>query len=86
MNWVAEVFRPHAAVKFCVENVASMDEEARKEISSYLDVQPDPSDTLPFNRPRLAWCSEVLYQMDELSLWTEGDYVWAHVQDGTVSG
>lgn len=59
-----------------------MDETARREISDTLGVQPvklDPADALPFNRPRLAWCSEVLYEMDEISLWTERDYVRAYV-------
>ena len=87
LQWVQEVFAGHAAVRFCIENVASMDEAARKEISSHLDVQPvklDPSDTLPFNRPRLAWCSETLYEMEELSLWTEGDYIRAYVENGSV--
>ena len=87
LRWVQEVFGLHAKVRFCIENVASMDEEARREISHHLDVQPvklDPSDTLPFNRPRLAWCSETLYEMEELSLWTEGDYVRAYVEAGEV--
>jgi len=87
IGWLKEVFLPTAKVKFCVENVASMDEAARKEISSHLDVQPvkfDPSDTLPYNRPRLAWCSEEIFEMEELSLWTEGDYVRAYVETGFI--
>ena len=84
---VQSCFGSFATVKFCVENVASMDEGARREISSCLEVQPvklDPADTLPFNRPRLAWCSEELFAMEELSLWTEGDYVRAYVENGFV--
>ena len=87
LGWVQEAFS-HCHVRFCIENVASMDEGARREISHYLDVQPvklDPSDTLPFNRPRLAWCSEPLYEMENLSLYTEGDYVRAYVLEGEVS-
>eukprot|EP00435_Cladocopium_sp_Y103_P016983 s2158_g4.t1 len=87
LQWLKQVFEPTARVKFCIENVASMDEEARREISSQLDVQPvklDPADTLPYNRPRLAWCSEELYEMEELSLWTEKDYIRAYVQAGSV--
>ena len=64
-----------------------MDEEARREISYYLDVQPikvDPADTLPFSRPQLAWCFEVLYEMDELTLTSEADYVRATVCAGQV--
>eukprot|EP00435_Cladocopium_sp_Y103_P045333 s2195_g13.t1 len=84
---VQRAFSGHARVKFCIENVASMDEAARREISEYLEVQPvklDPADTLPFNRPRLAWCSEELFAMEELTLWTEADYVRAYVTNGFV--
>eukprot|EP00435_Cladocopium_sp_Y103_P000532 s2010_g1.t1 len=84
---VQKAFQGTARVKFVVENVASMDEDARQEISSYLEVQPvklDPCDTLPFNRPRLAWCSEELVASEELSLWQEKDYVRAYVMDGYV--
>ena len=87
ITWIQQAFGGHATVKFCIENVASMDESARREISSTLEVQPvklDPSDTLPFNRPRLAWCSEELFAMEEISLWTEGDYVRAYVNNGFI--
>ena len=88
IGWVQQAFSGFARVKFCVENVASMDEAARREISSHLEVQPvklDPADTLPYNRPRLAWCSEELVAMEELALWTEGDYVRAYVTQGQVT-
>ena len=87
ISWVQEVFRGFAKVKFCIENVASMDESARQEISSQLDVQAvklDPADTLPFNRPRLAWCSETLFSMDGLQLVEERDYVRAYVTEGHI--
>lgn len=80
LNWVQSVFGTFAVVKFCVENVASMDEAARQEISAHLQVRPiklDPADTLPFSRPRLPWCSEELYAMDGLEPWEEADYVRA---------
>ena len=88
LDWIQQVFTPHAEVKFCIENVASMDEDARREISYYVDVQPiklDPADTLPFSRPRLAWCSQDLYAMDELVLVPEADYVRAYVTEGEVA-
>ena len=87
IGWFQDAFAGHARVKFCVENVASMDESACQEISRTLEVQPvklDPADTLPFNRPRLAWCSEEIFAMEELSLWLEGDYVRAKVTAGTI--
>ena len=80
LQWVQQVFSSFATVRFCIENVASMDADARQEISYHLDVQPiklDPSDILPFSRPRLAWCSEPLYPMEGLELSIEGDYVRA---------
>ena len=87
LGWVYELFQPFAAVKFCVENVSSMDESARRTISEQLDVQPvklDPSDNLPFNRPRLAWCSETLHPMEGLELWQESDYIRAWVTTSPV--
>ena len=63
IKWVEEVFSPTAAVEFVVENVLSMDAEAREEISQQLGVEPlalCPSDVLPYNRPRLAWVSSAI--------------------------
>ena len=82
LGWIQDTFSSFCKVKFCVENVASMDEEARQQISAELDVAPvklDPADSLPYSRPRLAWISEEIYEMEGLSLWTEGDYVRAYV-------
>ena len=87
LGWIREVFGVTARVKCCIENVASMDEAARREISAELDIQPiklDPADTLPYGRPRLAWCSEELYAMEDLTLWQEGDYIRAYVHAGTL--
>ena len=87
LQWIHEVFSPFATVRFLVENVASMDESARREISAVLDVQPvklDPADCLPFNRPRLAWCSAPLYAMEGLELHQESDYVRAFVTTDPV--
>ena len=83
ITWLQEVFGSFARVKFCVENVSSMDEAARAEISEALGIQPvklDPSDSLPFNRPRLAWCSVPLYEMEGLTLAPERDYIRAWVE------
>lgn len=88
LNWIQQIFEPYCRVKFCVENVASMDDQARKQISYELGVRPiklDPADSLPFNRPRLAWTSEVVEAMDGLELWAEKEYVRAYVLEGSVS-
>eukprot|EP00435_Cladocopium_sp_Y103_P028366 s1320_g7.t1 len=88
LGWLQQVFGTFATVKFCIENVSSMDEDARREISEHLQVRPvklDPADTLPFNRPRLAWCSEELYAMEGLELWEESDYVRAYASAPPVS-
>ena len=82
LSWIQEIFGSYCRVKFCVENVASMDEDARREISACLGIVPiklDPADVLPTSRPRLAWCSEELYQMEGLQLWSERDYFRAVV-------
>ena len=66
LSWIQNIFKTFCKVKFCVENVASMDEEARRQISAQLDIVPvklDPADCLPYSRPRLAWCSEEVYEM-----------------------
>lgn len=78
LQWIIEIFGTFAKVKYCIENVASMDEAARKQISEQLDIIPvklDPADCLPFSRPRLAWCSEELVAMEGVELWTEKEYV-----------
>ena len=93
IGWLRQVFEPTAKVKFCVENVASMDGAARQQISEALDVQPvklDPADSLPYSRPRLAWCSEEIFEMEELTFWKEKDqwikpgWSWPAGQEGQV--
>ena len=82
LGWVHEVFGTFCKVKHCIENVASMDESARREISKELDIVPiklDPADCLDFSRPRLAWCSSELYAMDGVMLYPERDYFRALV-------
>eukprot|EP00435_Cladocopium_sp_Y103_P035917 s1405_g9.t1 len=81
LSWIQEAFSGYAKVKFTIENVASMDETARQQISEELDISPvklDPCDAMPYSRPRLAWCSEELYEMDGLQLWKERDYTRAY--------
>ena len=61
IQMVQQTFSAVASVKWVVEKVASMDPEARDEISSVLEVVPlrlDPADVLPYSRPRFAWISE----------------------------
>lgn len=82
LDIIQRVFSSTAKVKFCVENVASMDPAAKDAISEQLQVSPiklDPCDSLPYNRPRFAWCSEELFEMEGLQLWTEQNHVRAYV-------
>lgn len=82
LAWIHDIFGSYCKVKHCIENVASMDEPARKQISAELDIVPvklDPADAMPFSRPRLAWCTEELFGMEGVALFTEKDYVRAYV-------
>ena len=52
------VFGTRFKIVFFIENVASMDEEARETISRELGFKPywvDPSGAVPIHRPRLCW-------------------------------
>ena len=57
LSWVHEIFGTFCKVKHCIENVASMDEAARRQISSELGIQPaklDPADCMDYTvRPDL---------------------------------
>eukprot|EP00435_Cladocopium_sp_Y103_P024855 s3415_g6.t1 len=82
LGWIHEIFGSYCVVKHVIENVASMDETARKQISAELDIIPiklDPADCLDYSRPRLAWCSVELYAMEGIRLVPEKDYVRAYV-------
>ena len=62
-NLVKEEFGPGVCVKEVVENVASMDEDAAREISAELGCIPyklDPSQAVPMRRPRFCWSTESL--------------------------
>ena len=82
IKWVEEVFSPTAAVEFVVENVLSMDAEAREEISQQLGVEPlalCPSDVLPYNRPRLAWVSSAVEAGEGVTLERQSGYTRVHM-------
>lgn len=82
IKWVEEVFSPTAAVEFEVENVLSMDAEAREEISQQLGVEPlalCPSDVLPYNRPRLAWVSSAVEAGEGVTLERQSGYTRVHM-------
>eukprot|EP00438_Fugacium_kawagutii_P018907 Skav236693 [mRNA] locus=scaffold847:329297:333620:- [translate_table: standard] len=71
IKWVESTFAPLATVEYLIENVASMDTDARTEISQTLEIEPlmlCPSDLLCYNRPRLAWCSTPVVAGDGISL------------------
>ena len=83
LKLVEDVFEPKVKTEFVVENVASMDIEARDEISAWLGVEPIlvcPSDLMPFNRPRLAWVSVVLQDCADVTLEQGKGFVriWMH--------
>lgn len=62
-NLVKEEFGTEVTVKEVVENVASMDETAAREISEELGMYPyrlDPVQAVPMRRPRFCWTSETL--------------------------
>lgn len=83
LGWIEDVFTPFARVKVTVENVASMDQSARLQISYELDIIPiklDPADCLPHSRPRFAWSREMLEQMEGLTLYPEQEFFRAYVQ------
>ena len=78
IRWAEEVFGATAEVAFLVENVLSMDADARQEISRHLGVEPlalCPSDILPYNRPRLAWVSLPIHAGPGVELERQGDMV-----------
>ena len=72
-------------MKYVVENVASMDVEAERQITQALGTKPwrlDPADSVPLHRPRFCWTNEELEPMDgaevcekdrwiEIRLWHE---------------
>ena len=68
---------PNKKLVFVFENVASMDQSARVEISELIGVQPfkvDPAQQVPMNRPRLCWTNVVLPESDCIHVEQRGDY------------
>ncbi len=73
-----EIFSPRATVEFVIENVFSMDNSARQEISARLSIKPlklGPADCSPISRPRLAWISKEVVPTPGVTLIDHGDYV-----------
>ena len=69
---------PLVRVRFVFENVASMDTEARDEISEALGVKPlrfDPSNQVPMSRPRFCWTDIDIYSVEDLTLLDFEGYV-----------
>lgn len=66
---------PDACIKVAAENVASMDEQACREISQWMGCQPywlDSIDAVPMRRPRLCWTNVTVENcMDGISCMQE---------------
>lgn len=74
-------FKDAVRIKFCFENVASMDVSATQDISEALKTKPyrlDPVQAVPMHRPRYAWCSERIEGMME-GLHFEPQRYWTEV-------
>ena len=73
-----EKFARGKRVRFVAENVASMDKEAREEISRLLGVKPyrlDPANQVPMSRPRYCWTDIEIFETKEVTLIDKGDYI-----------
>ena len=87
---------PHMVIHFVVENVASMDNTARDEISELLGVTPyrvDPIRQVPLSRPRFCWTSLKVFEVEGLSLVQKVGYTdmvvegtWPAVEDWIDEG
>ena len=78
IQWTRKIFGATAQVDFIVENVLSMDCDARDQISAWLDVKPlalDPADFLPYKRPRLAWVSRPVRATEGVELIDQGSFI-----------
>ena len=77
MQDIKELY-PEKVFKFVVENVASMDIEARDSISELLGVIPyrlDPTAQVPMSRPRFSWTNVTLDETEEISLIPKSGYI-----------
>eukprot|EP00435_Cladocopium_sp_Y103_P031282 s1676_g7.t2 len=76
-----KVFGFQFPIRYCIENVASMDESAEAEITRVLGVKPlrlDPCGVVPIHRPRFCWSNTDFAAMDgveieEKARWFEAD-------------
>ena len=69
---------PDKVFKFVVENVASMDVDARDSITELLEVIPyrlDPAAQVPMSRPRFSWTNVALHETEEISLTVKPGYI-----------
>ena len=69
---------PERIIRRVVENVASMDKEARDEISALLGLVPfrvDPSQQIPMARPRLCWTDVEVFENEDVQLIPREGYV-----------
>ena len=74
---IKELF-PGIRLRHVFENVASMDVEARDQISELVGEIPyrlDPSAQVPMSRPRFCWTDVEIFETDEICLTEEPGYV-----------
>lgn len=75
---VRRVFGFNTKVLFFVENVASMDKSACKEVTGLLGVKPyrvQSSDAIPVSRPRYCWTNCTIEGLEGVVVNDKGDYV-----------
>lgn len=75
---VRQVFGFRMKVVFFVENVASMDKSACREISGLLGVKPyrvQSSDSVPISRPRYCWTNSSVDGLEGVVVVDKGDYI-----------
>eukprot|EP00438_Fugacium_kawagutii_P030575 Skav232830 [mRNA] locus=scaffold2600:52216:56365:+ [translate_table: standard] len=87
---------PKKKFKQVFENVASMDIEARRQISSELECRPfrvDPRLQVPMSRPRFCWTDLDLFEVPGITYVDKGDYVemevsgtWPEPKDWLTEG
>ena len=79
---VKEEAGSHITCKLTVENVASMNRDEARNISSHLGLEPyflDCVESVPMHRPRLCWTSEHLEgTFDDINVWPLQH--WRHVE------
>ena len=84
-----EELYPKLHIHFVVENVASMDGDARDSISKLLGVKPyrvDPCNQAPMSRPRYCWTSLEVFPVDGIWISDRGAYFEMEVAGMWPSG